>query len=89
LNPQLCDDLFSLYEYYFNDLNKSGLTEYFNKVFSDFEGLDNGYSVSEGMLEVKQSYLVIQAYEMSDYYDFNLNKLRYSGTLDQAIPCSL
>jgi hypothetical protein len=75
LDPQLYEDLFSLYEHYFKDLNKNGLIEYFDKVFADFEGLDKGYTVSEGMLEVNQPYLVIQAYGLTDYYDFHLNKL--------------
>ncbi|MDN5284220.1 MAG: Nucleotidyltransferase protein [Mucilaginibacter sp.] len=74
-DAQLYDSLFSLYERYFIDLDKKDLIEFFSKKFSDFEGLDEGYTVSEGMLEVKQTYLVIQVYGLTDYYDFAVNKL--------------
>jgi hypothetical protein len=72
---QLYDDLFSLYEHYFIDEDKKPFIDYLNNKLQDFEGLDEGYTVSEGMLEVKQPYLVIQVYGLTDYYDFASNKL--------------
>lgn len=74
-DAQLYDDLFSLYEHYFIDEDKKPFIEYLNTKLQDFEGLDEGYTVSEGLLEVKQPYLVIQVYGLTDYYDFASNKL--------------
>ncbi|MBB6110271.1 Nucleotidyltransferase domain-containing protein [Mucilaginibacter lappiensis] len=73
-DAQLYDNIFSLYEGYFTDHDKKPFIEYLNNKLEDFEGLDNGYSVSEVMLEVKQPYLVIQIFGVADCYDFAIKK---------------
>ncbi|MBB6130586.1 nucleotidyltransferase domain-containing protein [Mucilaginibacter lappiensis] len=80
-NAQLYEDLFSLYECYYKSQDKEPFIEFLNSKLQDFEGLDKGYTVSEGLVEVKQSYMVIQFYGLTDHYSFAKNKLPFVSDL--------
>jgi len=83
LSPPIYEQLFYLYENYFSNPDKKPLVEFFDDRLKGFENLNEGYSVSGAMVEVKQPYMAIQVYDINNYYDFANNRLPLLITLVQ------
>ena len=85
-NNKLCADLFNSYTSYLKQSSKEPLIDFVNRYLSKFESDENGASISTNLAEIKQDYLVIQFYQITDFYEFNIAVLRYFEEISSHIP---
>jgi len=68
--PSMIQELIRRYNEFFATQKSNSFTEFVNYKLSAFSNHSNGYSSYNGLIDIKEEYLVIQFYNIKSYYGF-------------------
>lgn len=69
-NPNLYNEFYECFEKYVQSNEKSALLNFIEVQTDNFSILKNGYSIAPNLIEVKEKYLIIQLFNLSNVLDF-------------------